>query len=526
MIHAYVAPEWRLLTQDSHVVYGNAWGKQFNAARFLLFPTPEALTSHEINRDYLVSRAELSVRSAFSQSFSYKGHTWNPVESGSCKGSLYNIPTAGLGYQSVPTGYYNPLTGDDHYYDHIIFFDAPSDYVAPISGVAFNNNLYRGYLVIWTFRSDDLLYVWPAHYIWDKNGKIATGGWYTMTQVRLYRRDPETGYLYTESYSALSRTHLADGTLFKDVANPNAYQSIGEIHALWLQVVSADATYRKSQPGLSYLYARGRRIAASETSPPDIPMPNYEAVFTTYELTHGANWPAMAASAYSGARFSDINGIANVKELIGYGEQIQSFARVLKQIPHSAVKNTAAAWLAIHYGFKLTILDLEGLCSELNKQAYRRSSLSRLTAAQTWSVGDRTYTARYQVFYDQFAKVESLFQQLLQISDFQLTAENLWDMVPWSFVVDWFIGIGDVIATIDDYANLTQNHEVICCGRSVKGSTSLKFANNNWHTNGLQMSRYFRWYEKELQLPSLTPEVTVNPFNHYVEGAALVISIR
>lgn len=254
--------------------------------------------------------------------------------------------------------------------------------------------------------------------------------------------------------------------------------------------------------------------------------PNFEAVFS--EDRRNPNWRALASQAYQSLGMSDINGIAYLSDLIEMGTQVRSFAGTLKSIPSQKVKAAASAWLAVHYGFKLMLLDTKTLIETFEKQSLRTSRLSKCQAATSWDSHGITFTARYQVFYDQFAHLVSELQKLQELTDATITSENIWDMVPFSFVIDWFVSIGDVLQSLDIYANLIQKHEVICSGRSIKGACRAKASQLGLpdfvDVGNVQLSCYFRRYEKSLQPPSLFPSVTVNPFNHMVEGAALWIS--
>lgn len=253
----------------------------------------------------------------------------------------------------------------------------------------------------------------------------------------------------------------------------------------------------------------------------------YEVKNRFFPDINRVNWHELAAEAYQDLGMADINGIANLKELTEMGGAVMSFAKTLKSLPAKRVKAAASAWLAVHYGFKLTILDAQELYSVLNDFTYRRSSLSKAQAGGSTQIGYQTYEHRYQVFFDVFAQLRSVLLQCVAISDAFPTLENAWDMVPWSFVIDWFVDLGSVLQSLDNWFNLRQRHEVVAVGRSVKSS---RMVNSNVFVPGsdvnLDISYYAREYTKDLVSPSIIPSVTINPFNHLVEAAALIISIK
>lgn len=261
---------------------------------------------------------------------------------------------------------------------------------------------------------------------------------------------------------------------------------------------------------------------------PVLHSPNYEAVF---DRTHrNPNWHELAARAYQGLAFSDINGIAFLNDAAEMGAAFSSMAKTLKSIPSKRVKAAASAWLSVHYGFKLQLLDTITLRDELVKQSLRNTRESKCQSAEYYEHGGVSYRAGYQVFYNEFDQLISEFDQLVRISDLVLTSENMWDMVPYSFVIDWFISIGDVLSALDGYASLHRDHKVIAVGKSIKGSRialpSMFGLPSIYDTSGIVLSGYFRRYSRYLETPSLLPNVTINPFQHFAEGAALIVSRR
>lgn len=254
--------------------------------------------------------------------------------------------------------------------------------------------------------------------------------------------------------------------------------------------------------------------------------PNYDAIFASNR--RNPNWYELAAQAYQSLGMSDINGVAYITELFSMGEEVIKFSRTLKSIPSSKVKAVASAWLAVHYGFKLTLLDTKTLRDTLEKEASRLTRESKCQSALEYHYEDIRFVARYQVFYNQFAHLLRTLDQLVELTDAALTSENLWDMVPFSFVIDWFVRLGDVLQSLDNFSNLIQKHEVVAAGKSIKGECLGKASQLGlpaWlGDQHIKLTCYLRRYERHLQSPSLVPSVTVNPFNHLIEGAALVIS--
>jgi hypothetical protein len=50
--------------------------------------------------------------------------------------------------------------------------------------------------------------------------------------------------------------------------------------------------------------------------------------------------------------------------------------------------------------------------------------------------------------------VDATFKhQAKKIFGLQLTPETIWNLAPWSWAVDWFTNVGDVIANLSDWIN-------------------------------------------------------------------------
>lgn len=296
-------------------------------------------------------------------------------------------------------------------------------------------------------------------------------------------------------------------------------------HALWKQQL--ELTLAKEMPNLAaYPWGNVRTTALRRLPTPVLHQPDYDAIFDRDR--RNPNWHELASQAYQGLAFSDINGLAYISDVAEMGAACRSFAKTLRSIPSRRVKAAAQAWLSVHYGFRLMLLDTVTLREELIRQSLRDTRKSKCQASVSYSQGRVSYTARYQVFYNQFDQLLNSFDQLLAISDFSVKLENIWDMVPYSFVIDWFASVGDILSAIDGYATLTQEHRVIAVGKSIKGTCravgSMFGLDERYTIDGTLITGYFRRYSRLLVTPSLLPSVTVNPFNHLVEGAALVIS--
>lgn len=446
-----------------------------------------------------------------------KFHKWTSIRNYQAKGTLPMLDMSRW-YSNDPerpdivTGSYTPqyyVTWDDRSFgverDNARYPQGRHPDVEHSWYAQFYKRTIYDYRMICSY--SEVIYRFRGHSSFDRySDKSWKKGTYS---VDLFKREGTTLY----------RAGLSVEVLLTVSGSPRSWDSkISEAVDLWLA---------RNYSALRWSYWSGWSLTPLSSSALNVP--NYEALFP--ESDRNPNWSQLAAEAYSSLAFSDINGIAFIKDAGEMGQAFTSFAKTLRSIPSSRIKAAAAAWLSVHYGFKLALLDTMTLKQELQKQSLRNSRKSKCQSVTTFSRRNVQYTARYQVFYNEFDKLMETVDQLLRISDAVLTSENLWDMVPYSFVVDWFINVGDMLSAIDGWNSLIREHTVIAAGKSVKGvlaATPEMFGlpkSLRASFTGVNLTCYFRRYERYLQRPTFLPSLaTINPFAHSVEGAALVIT--
>lgn len=240
------------------------------------------------------------------------------------------------------------------------------------------------------------------------------------------------------------------------------------------------------------------------------------------------DWGELAADAYSSVPFFKSNGIAYAKDLSDLKQSAQSTLSLLTSLGRGGrlAKKAANLFLSFYYGWRLMIKDSEELVNAYQKVASLRSNRCRCTSQRSWESRGASYTATLQCYYRRYASASKLDQFILD-NDLTLTPENIWDLVPFSFVVDWFINIGNVLEDASNYYNFTQKHEVICTGRSIKAvkNTSARCLSSRY-AGTVAISYYRRKYTNGPVSPTFHFSNSVNPLDHAIEGTALIVSRR
>lgn len=136
--------------------------------------------------------------------------------------------------------------------------------------------------------------------------------------------------------------------------------------------------------------------------------------------------------------------------------------------PGRAVKTAAqfaSAWMEYRYGWRVLMYDLEGAQDAVRRLQEEKIRLDRFTSHE--SIEDRVDWEPAQSFQipTGYAGISELVPDLnrwrtrrldvragagvLQLGNFPFTVNPLltgWELVPFSFIVDWFVDVGSVIA--------------------------------------------------------------------------------
>lgn len=241
------------------------------------------------------------------------------------------------------------------------------------------------------------------------------------------------------------------------------------------------------------------------------------------------NWADLANRAYKSVPFFDGNGIAYIKDLAGMKAAVLSTSKLIGSLINSkaTARVVANLFLAFYYGWKLFVMDSLSVADTLRKftsvKPYQKCS-SNLT----YEVGPATYTSYFHCYYTRFGRLTSDMDRLVSLFDAKLSLSNIWDFIPFSFVIDWFIQVGDLLESIDSFGSMTQDHRITCSGQSIKchaTTSSARLGLKGW-VGIFDVSYYERSYSDTIFYPSLILGVTNQSLHHLVEGTALIVSKR
>ena len=285
----------------------------------------------------------------------------------------------------------------------------------------------------------------------------------------------------------------------------------------------------------TYLYAHFSRgsIPVREQGPgrffslPSLRNPDKNILQVASEYNFNVDIPTefrgnMARSAYLQLQLFDGNGISFVRDMLALRNVLSGIKDIDFASFSKGAKSISDAYLSWHYGARLTISDTKSLISGMKNIAYiRRKMLTRKCSSfQGWYNDHMIFhNGRYSAFVPGPPEQLGNLRRILNDFDLLPTMGNMWDLIPYSFVVDWALNVGDVLDSID-LLNTYQKLGIQYSGFSVKAT---RFNVNIGGGYDLNLKFYHRSYSGRVWTPAVVDPSISNPFSHVIEGSALII---
>lgn len=240
----------------------------------------------------------------------------------------------------------------------------------------------------------------------------------------------------------------------------------------------------------------------------------------------------LADRIVSQASFPQVNLPAYFRDLFKTGEDVLKLARSVAKLD---IKSLSDSYLSYKYGMTLTVKDTlelaRGLTSRMAAMDWQ-SRKARDISQVSWRFGQAECQYAYKVYYSLTPKNQTDFVDDLFMSDV-LGLGNAWDLVPFSFVADWFVNIGDFLEQLDNTVNFNQL-PVLSTVASIKLVANItepdllaRILGQSFDqvTGSIDVTVYSRTVLPELIVPKLAWE-RPSDFNHFLEAGALIVSTR
>lgn len=217
-----------------------------------------------------------------------------------------------------------------------------------------------------------------------------------------------------------------------------------------------------------------------------------------------ASTATRVAKAITSLRRGDMIGAARGLGVVPPKRAKRRFNKSYVKGQADAVGN---AWLELQYGWKPLLSDVYGAAEHLAKsnnnrlwgKAHGRAQRQETVVVnkdyaiapyvginRTTSVGKAKASVKYTILYEVSSPTEQSLSKL-GISNPTLLA---WELLPYSFVADWFLPIGDWLQTLDATNGLTFKAGSYTYFRSWEENTSTTFdyGNASYRNQGWQIS--------------------------------------
>jgi hypothetical protein len=179
------------------------------------------------------------------------------------------------------------------------------------------------------------------------------------------------------------------------------------------------------------------------------------------------------------------NSISNVIEIVQFIVNLVVHHRI--DIPDSL----GSAWLAYRYQFKTTELDTREAINFVHRHMDLKGKIRNIKcygmSSKLFDDGTEvTCRCTFTVSQRELAYVDKIWEGLYTYG-LEPNFYVIWDMIPYSFIVDWFIPIGDMLSVVDasrHYNSDTYDFKDICY--------TLKYTVNK---DGITTSHFSRWGE-------------------------------
>nr|WFS39096.1 MAG: putative maturation protein [StochSev_2 levi-like virus] len=335
-----------------------------------------------------------------------------------------------------------------------------------------------------------------------------------------------------------------------------------------LIISPTDGSYQKlsSKPGLLETYSDGRCFSQQEevfcySSDKEADWLTYEGASPTLNCALGISpgfsalmkdaydkylqtnevWPELCQKAILSGQYVDCNMIAMINDLKNLRADLTDIMQSAKKLPKAKLatkqgwKDVSSFFLGNKYGYQLTYADAGAIGESLErlrqdiKMGYRE--IKKLTSASTSTIsGKIPFTIENHYTAKVGSSNDPLMMAIKGLYDWDLypSLGNMWDLIPYSFCVDWVAGIGDLLDDID--ANVYMRYYQ---ARSIMKSTKITTGPvDNQQILGsipgacglVSYTYYRRWVEFTFDPMPLSVDFhPENLLGHWVEGASLII---
>lgn len=364
---------------------------------------------------------------------------------------------------------------------------------------------------VYTIRfRDNLCYMGYARANWT--GQSSTG--WACTQLTIIEYSPTRGFRWTyinpTFYPKLIKTSQ-DLLLALDKYYDAAYKPVGP----WYPSLAYPVI------GLGFHY-NGTQTLPDRTTLLDRLMLGVDDLFPV-NLYSDVDWGELSYRAVDQVQSWDSNGLSLSKEMIGLRKEVRSVLGLIKNIDDP--KTWASAYLSFKYGMRLTVSDTKSLIAAMMKEQNLHLGPAKVSSSARFSKNGCACEAHYAIYYQRSPEIIDQIYSALNEYDVAPTMSNLWDLIPWTFVIDWFVDFGGLLDRLDAVSSIS-SHRIVGDMRSLKLTRNFlpDYLDLRGWGGSVDVIKYDRVSSCVCVLPSLVLDLPVTKgFDHWIEAGALML---
>lgn len=173
----------------------------------------------------------------------------------------------------------------------------------------------------------------------------------------------------------------------------------------------------------------------------------FEDLEEGFESHFHGNYSYVCADACESIRYDHHNTVLNTLEVLNFNKSVGSMydsykALSLPASPTKKVKQMASAYLGTKYGPRLTVSELSDIITAEHDGNQRGSATG--TREISWSSHLLDFKGEDRVSFEyEYGVYNSVMATLGSWGVSPISLSDVWDAVPYSFVIDWFVDVSD-----------------------------------------------------------------------------------
>lgn len=216
----------------------------------------------------------------------------------------------------------------------------------------------------------------------------------------------------------------------------------------------------------------------------------------------------------------DVNNCENLLQLKKIKESIPPIKALIKR--HN-IKALSGLYLWYKYTYSTSMMDLQAYYKfmlEYIQQSKSKSDNQHISLTYSDSIptskGNISRVTRYNIYTNTYNG------GVMELLGLDINLSNTWDLLPFSFVVDWFVNLGDVLNTIDHSDTLSHVKVYSVCTSNKCTCLYHPFISLGIF-DAVCRTTYDRSISNTLPVGNLSVSLK-NPSRHIIDGGALIFA--